>query len=315
MPTKELTVSEQLAEAFPDEMLREHPSKGITYVQGAEVLARLNRVLGVDGWSYRVLDRWETGSQPTDTGPYPKWVMASVRLEVLFVNDDGVERTYSRDGVGGHSVEFLRSGDGPVDLGDSWKAAITDALKKAAQSLGVALDLARKEEAILWERRVMAPKAEPEVGQRIAAALDTIKDEKERRRAKGEYLRRFGRPDALLQEEADEAVAWVEVRTGITLTEPETEPEADAPAEAPLMAPEPSGDPAPGGDTGQSDEPLATKAALADLKAGAESLQAEGQETFKAWWRENVGVPMDSGQVTIAHYEAAAAFLAEQVGA
>lgn len=140
-------IAAALAEPFPKELLRVNKHKGnITYVAGSEVIARLNRVLGVDGWSYEVIRLWEAGEKETETGVYPVWCMAHVRLSLPW---QGVVST--RDGVGGQQVKFLNNGTGPNDIGDEYKGAVTDALKKAAQSLGVALDLARGEEAMRWE--------------------------------------------------------------------------------------------------------------------------------------------------------------------
>jgi hypothetical protein len=48
----------------------------------------------------------------------------------------------TRDGVGGQTIKRKRDG-GIVDLGDEYKGAVSDALKKAAQSFGVGLYLAR----------------------------------------------------------------------------------------------------------------------------------------------------------------------------
>lgn len=134
---------DKLGEAFAPEMLRTNKDKGnLTYVPVSEVIARLNSIVGFE-WSYEVLDRWASGQHDCESGTYPMWCMAHVRLTIY----DGGSKTATRDGVGGQQVKFLRSNAGPVDMGDEWKGAVSDALKKAAQSFGVALDLARKEEA------------------------------------------------------------------------------------------------------------------------------------------------------------------------
>lgn len=141
------TTQDRLTKPFPAEMLRSVQKGGtnLTYVPIAEVIARLNDVLG-NGWSYEVLDRWATGEKETDTGTYPLMCMAHVRL-TMTVND----ATATRDGIGGQAVKFLKDGTAPVDLGDEWKGAVSDALKKAAQHFGVGLELARKEDALKAE--------------------------------------------------------------------------------------------------------------------------------------------------------------------
>lgn len=128
-----------LAEPFPKSMLRFHQGKKLTYVPVAEVIARMNRVLGVAGWSSEVVRIWR---EPD----HPDWVLAHVRVSAII---DGVAVTH--DGVGGQQVKKLRSGAGVVDLGDEFKGAMSDAFKKACQGFGVGLELARTDEAIAEE--------------------------------------------------------------------------------------------------------------------------------------------------------------------
>jgi hypothetical protein len=140
-----------LAEPFPPELLKVNKAKGgLTYVPVAEVIARLNRVLGVTGWNTQVVDTWR---EPD----HADWVLARVKLTV-YIGD----RTVEREGVGGQQVKYRKTGD-VVDLGDEYKGAVSDALKKAAQSLGVALDLARSEEALAYDDAIYEslPPAEP----------------------------------------------------------------------------------------------------------------------------------------------------------
>lgn len=128
-----------LAEAFPKSMLRFHQGKKLTYVPVAEVIARMNRVLGVHGWSSEVVRMWR---EPD----HPDWVLAHVRVTAVI---DGV--SVAHDGVGGQQIKKLRSGSGVVDLGDEFKGAMSDAFKKACQGFGVGLELARTDEALAEE--------------------------------------------------------------------------------------------------------------------------------------------------------------------
>jgi hypothetical protein len=59
----------ELAEPFPQELLRENKAKGLTYVPIAEVIARLNRVLGVPNWSTSIVRTWR---EPD----HPDWVLS-----------------------------------------------------------------------------------------------------------------------------------------------------------------------------------------------------------------------------------------------
>lgn len=133
------TIDSMLSEAFPKSMLRFHQGKKLTYVPVAEVIARMNRVLGVAGWSSEVVRIWREDD-------HPDWVLAHVRVTAVI---DG--QIVTHDGVGGQQVKKLRSGAGVVDLGDEFKGAMSDAFKKACQGFGVGLELARTDEAIAQE--------------------------------------------------------------------------------------------------------------------------------------------------------------------
>lgn len=135
----------ELAEPFPKEMLRYHAGKKLTYIPVAEVIARMNRILGVDCWNSEVIRVWREDDQPD-------WVLAHVRVTATI---DG--RQVFHDGVGGQQVKKLRSGNGVVDLGDEYKGAMSDALKKACQGFGVGIDLARTDEALAVEESYLAP--------------------------------------------------------------------------------------------------------------------------------------------------------------
>jgi hypothetical protein len=56
----------------------------------------------------------------------------------------------TKDGFGGQKIKRTKAGE-IVDLGDEFKGAFSDALKKAAQQFGVALYLARSDEALSIE--------------------------------------------------------------------------------------------------------------------------------------------------------------------
>jgi len=141
-----VSILQSLSEPFPQEVERQL-KKGnarLTYIPVSEVITRLNKVLGVDMWSYEIV------SCKRDTLD-PDYVVAHVRLTVTFVPTESAPTiTVVRDGIGGQKIKRTKSGD-IVDLGDEMKGAVSDALKKAAQSLGVAIYLARSEEALYLE--------------------------------------------------------------------------------------------------------------------------------------------------------------------
>lgn len=133
---------QQLAENFSQEMERTVNKGGtaLTYIPVSEVINRLNKVLGVDKWSFTIV-RCERDAVD------PDFVVAHVRIEYFMTEFQAI----TRDGFGGQKIKRTKQGQ-ILDLGDEFKGAISDALKKAAQTLGVGLYLARSEEAIEAEQ-------------------------------------------------------------------------------------------------------------------------------------------------------------------
>lgn len=117
----------------------------LTYIPVSEVINRLNRVLGVDRWSSEII-RCERDALD------PDFIVAHVRLNVRTTSSSGFESQIWKDGFGGQKIKRTRTGD-IVDLGDEFKGAVSDALKKAAQQLGVGLYLARSEEGLLMDAK------------------------------------------------------------------------------------------------------------------------------------------------------------------
>lgn len=127
-----MTQAEKLVEEFPTAVLGKLPKAGgLTYVPVAEVITRLNNVCGVGGWGYSIIDIYRDSVAP-------EWVIATVELKA---DVDG--HLAIRCGVGGYDT----SNKG-MDIADAHKSAVSEAIKKAAQALGVGLHLSRKEEAI-----------------------------------------------------------------------------------------------------------------------------------------------------------------------
>lgn len=137
-----------LAEPF-DSTVEKQLKKGgasLTYIPVSEVIARFNKVIGVQNWTMQLIHIERNLLTPDQ-------VVAHVRLTVNFVDENGTVYTVSRDGIGGQKVKMQKSDGEPVDLGDEFKGATSDAFKKAAQGFGVALYLARDEEALYLEEQ------------------------------------------------------------------------------------------------------------------------------------------------------------------
>lgn len=153
----------QLAEPFPQEMERVIVKSGVEliYLPVSEVINRLNRVLGVDNWSFEII------SVERDTIDQDE-IVAHVSLTV---NIGG--KTVIKHGFGGISVKRSKKDNRPVDLGNDFKGAVSDALKKAAQNLGIGLYLARSADALEIEE-AMQSNVEPAPQAQIDPELEKL---------------------------------------------------------------------------------------------------------------------------------------------
>lgn len=111
--------------------------KMLTYVKTAAVTRRLNQVFA-SAWSLEVT-RLEVGKTA---------VLATVRLTA-----EGI----AHEQAGGQTIDRDHDGN-PIELGDDCKAAISSAMKKAAQLFGIGLYLCEDEpEERTGERNETAP--------------------------------------------------------------------------------------------------------------------------------------------------------------
>lgn len=104
----------------------------LEFITGEQVVSRLNEVLGVAGWSFRVLEHGF--NQEADE----VWVLGE-----LSANFGGT--LVVRQQFGSQKLKRSRSSGTPLDIGFDLKGATTDALKKCASLLGVGLYLSRRE--------------------------------------------------------------------------------------------------------------------------------------------------------------------------
>jgi len=125
-------VYERLAEPFEGTFKDVRGGIELEYITGEQAVSRLNEVLGVAGWSFRVLEHGY--NQEADE----IWVLTE-----LTANFEGT--TVVRQQFGSQKVKRSRNTDSPLDIGFDLKGATTDALKKCASLVGVGLYLSRKE--------------------------------------------------------------------------------------------------------------------------------------------------------------------------
>ncbi len=122
-----------LSQRTPPGEIRVRDGRGgakLKYTDGAYVIRTLNEALGWD-WDF-VADNEEllmNGDKPFEV---------KVR-GTLTVRMDG--RAITKTQFGCQPIEMLRDGSKPVSIGDAYKGAATDAMKKCASLLGIALDL------------------------------------------------------------------------------------------------------------------------------------------------------------------------------
>jgi hypothetical protein len=127
----QLAVYEQLSEHFETTFTDVRGGVEVTFISGEQVVTRLNEVLGVAGWSFRVL-RHDINPEADEA-----WALGELVAEIG-------ERTVVRQQFGSQKLRRSRSTGAPLDLGFDLKGASTDAMKKCASLLGVGLYLSRK---------------------------------------------------------------------------------------------------------------------------------------------------------------------------
>lgn len=111
-----------LCRPFPPELIKQRQGQGgktLSYVETHAVIARLND--GCDAWSFEIVEHQ---------------VLEEEVVVVAKLTADGVVKM----SFGGSAITRDREGR-PVSIADDAKAAGSDALKKAASLLGVALEL------------------------------------------------------------------------------------------------------------------------------------------------------------------------------
>jgi hypothetical protein len=127
-----ISVYEKLAAPF-DATFKDHRGGvELEYITGEQAISRLNEVLGVAGWSFKVLEHGY--NQEADE----IWVLAELKA-----NFGGI--VVERQQFGSQKIKRSRATEQPLDIGFDLKGATTDALKKCAMALGVGLYLSRKE--------------------------------------------------------------------------------------------------------------------------------------------------------------------------
>jgi hypothetical protein len=136
-------IYERLAAPFDVVFTDVRGGVSLTYINGEQVIRRLNEVLGVTGWDFRVIH------QDIHAEADEAWVLGEILARI-----DGVQVVKQQ--YGSQKIRRSRSTGAPLDIGFDLKGAGTDAMKKCAAMLGVGLYLANKDATASPARRPQA---------------------------------------------------------------------------------------------------------------------------------------------------------------
>lgn len=135
---------------IPDQLIKQRPGGGgktLSYLSGSTVIDLLNEAFGYL-WSWEQTEQWVQKSEPKfnpkyDKEPVPQGPVAHVKgkLTVYLPQEDGSVFTIVKTGYGSKAIIGTQ-----MDQESIFKAAGTDALKKAASLLGIGLELYRDED-------------------------------------------------------------------------------------------------------------------------------------------------------------------------
>jgi len=128
------TEKERLTQS-PGQILK-HPHTGADYYSGEQIITHLNHALGPMGWD------WEPLEHGYDQEADEVWVLGKLTARFVMdaMNDDDYERqTTVKIDRGWQPVNRKKTGQA-LSMGNDYKGADTDALKRCARMLGVGLD-------------------------------------------------------------------------------------------------------------------------------------------------------------------------------
>ena len=120
---------DRLKDKTPSQFIRQKPGRGgraLSYVDIGYVTTKLNQIFG-HVWTFEVVREGREGAHI--------WVLGRLRVMLR----DGMVLT--KEQYGSSDVKVVRATGKPVCLGDDFKAAASDAMKKCASLLGLASDV------------------------------------------------------------------------------------------------------------------------------------------------------------------------------
>ncbi len=134
---------------IPESVIQQREGGGktvLSYISGATVTDMLNTIFDFN-WDWDIKETWVQKSEDKynkykdEMQKQPPVAHVKGQLIVRFVGDDGKDYTITKMGLG--SKVFI---GGATEQESAFKAADTDALKKAASRLGIGTELYRNEQ-------------------------------------------------------------------------------------------------------------------------------------------------------------------------
>ncbi len=117
----------------PKEFIKEKPGRGgkkVSFVEGGYIINQLNGVFSPLGWDFEIVEQGTTERKNEKSAEGEVWVRGR-----LIINDHKNGFKVFKTQYGQHNIHQN------VPIGDAFKSAATDALKKCASMLGIAQDV------------------------------------------------------------------------------------------------------------------------------------------------------------------------------
>lgn len=117
----------------PPMFIREKPGRGgkkVKYVEAGYVVSRLNTTFSPAGWDFEIIEQGQTTRQNENNSEGEVWVKGKLTI-IDHKNNFKVSKTQ----YGQHPIHKK------VPIGDAFKAAASDCLKKCASMFGIAHDV------------------------------------------------------------------------------------------------------------------------------------------------------------------------------
>ncbi len=128
-PTQIQLINEQT----PQQFIKTKPGRGgkkVKFIEGGYVTNKLNQIFGPINWSFKIIDRGESTRKTENNAEGEVWVYGE-----LTIHDHKRKIEVTKGQSGQHPVHKN------VPIGDAYKSAGTDCLKKCASLFGIGLDV------------------------------------------------------------------------------------------------------------------------------------------------------------------------------